>query len=48
MSKLLSKPGRTEIGGARHFHDGNLVAAIDDLRDIDFLQIIRQAIVKRL
>ena len=32
----------------RHFHDGNLIAAIDALRDVHFLEIVRQAIVKRL
>ena len=33
---------------ARRFHDRNLIAAVHDLRDVDFLQVVRQAIVKRL
>ena len=48
MSRLLINPGRTEMGARGHFHDGDLVAAVDHLRDIDVLQVLGEAIVKRL
>ena len=47
MSRLLSKPGTNRHRHRGHFHDRNLIAAIDALRDVDLLQIVRQAIVKR-
>ena len=48
MRRLLTKPGRTEIGSGGRFHDGDLIAAIDHLGDADFLEIVREAIVERL
>ncbi len=48
MSRLLSNPGRTEIGADGHFHDRDLIAAVNGLRDVDFLKVIRQAIIKGL
>ena len=47
MSRLLIRPGRTEIGARGHFHDGNLISAVDHLRNVDFFEVVSQAIVKR-
>ena len=35
------------MGAARHFHDGDLIAAIHALRNVNFLEVVREAIVKR-
>ena len=45
--KALKQSGTHGHRWTRHFHDGNLVAAIDALRDVNFLEIVRQAIVMR-
>ena len=44
--QALEQAGADGHRWTRHFHDGDLIAAIHDLRDVDFLEIIRQAIVK--
>ena len=41
MSKTLDQAGTNRNRRTRHFHDGDLIAAIDDLRNVDFLEIVR-------
>ena len=45
--QTLEQAGAHGDRRTRHFHDGNLIAAIDALRNVHFLEIVRQAIVKR-
>ena len=48
MRRLLIKPGRTEIGALAISMIETWSAAIDYLGNVDFLEIVRQAIVECL